>query len=250
MLPAWPKVWRSHFLAIAGNDGRYVRRAIPVDWRTILPNSRKVIITCAVTGSIHTPSMSPHLPITASEIAEAAIGAAEAGAAIVHLHARKPETGEPDQSLEAFRPFLGVIKQRVDCVLNITTGGAATMTIEERLAFLQKAMSEGVLISEKLTGLAGVLPDGVWLEMISYHNALDSAGQGQPSLTLNGACFLPNRNELEVISQFAQRVKQDQKFLRGFGSTQLGQIAQMTDGQDQTAFRTFQLNCRAERTTF
>ena len=96
--------------------------------------SRKVIITCAVTGSIHTPSMSPHLPVTAQEIAEAAIGAAEAGAAIVHLHARKPETGEPDQSLEAFRPFLSVIKQRVDCVVNITTGGAATMTIEERLA--------------------------------------------------------------------------------------------------------------------
>ncbi|MBL8573420.1 MAG: 3-keto-5-aminohexanoate cleavage protein [Hyphomicrobiaceae bacterium] len=94
---------------------------------------RKVIITCAVTGSIHTPSMSPHLPISAEEIAAAAIGAAEAGAAIVHLHARKPN-GEPDQSLEAFRPFLGVIKQRVDCVLNITTGGAATMTIEERLA--------------------------------------------------------------------------------------------------------------------
>jgi len=96
--------------------------------------ARKVIITCAVTGSIHTPSMSPHLPITASEIADAAIGAAEAGAAIVHLHARKPETGEPDQSLEAFRPFLGVIKQASDVVVNITTGGAATMTIEQRLA--------------------------------------------------------------------------------------------------------------------
>ncbi len=94
---------------------------------------RKVVITCAVTGSIHTPSMSPHLPVTAAEIAEAAIGAAEAGAAIVHLHARKPETGEPDQSPEAFAPFLGVIKQHVDAVLNITTGGAATMTIEERL---------------------------------------------------------------------------------------------------------------------
>jgi uncharacterized protein (DUF849 family) len=94
---------------------------------------RKVIITCAVTGSIHTPSMSPHLPVTAEEIADAAIGAAEAGAAVIHLHARKPGTGEPDQSLEAFRPFLGVIKQRVDAVLNITTGGASTMTIEERL---------------------------------------------------------------------------------------------------------------------
>ncbi len=95
--------------------------------------ARKVIITCAVTGSIHTPSMSPHLPVTASEIAEAAIGAAEAGAAIVHLHARDPQDGRPDQSLEAFEPFLKVIKQKSDCVINITTGGAATMTVEERL---------------------------------------------------------------------------------------------------------------------
>ncbi|TQV78445.1 3-keto-5-aminohexanoate cleavage protein [Denitrobaculum tricleocarpae] len=96
--------------------------------------SGKVIITCAVTGSIHTPTMSPHLPITAEEIADAAIGAAEAGAAVVHLHARDPETGEPDQAVEAFTPFLQVIKQRSDCVVNITTGGAATMTIEERVA--------------------------------------------------------------------------------------------------------------------
>jgi uncharacterized protein (DUF849 family) len=96
-------------------------------------SSRKVIITCAVTGSIHTPSMSPHLPVTAEEIAEAAIGAAEAGAAIVHLHARNPVDGLPDQSPEAFAPFLRVIKQRADCVVNITTGGASTMTIEERL---------------------------------------------------------------------------------------------------------------------
>ena len=95
--------------------------------------ARKVIITCAVTGSIHTPSMSPHLPITAAQIAEAAIGAAEAGAAIVHLHARNPENGRPDQSLEAFAPILRVIKQRSSCVINITTGGAATMTVEERL---------------------------------------------------------------------------------------------------------------------
>jgi uncharacterized protein (DUF849 family) len=95
--------------------------------------ARKVIITCAVTGSIHTPSMSPHLPITASEIADAAIGAAEAGAAIVHLHARDPKTGKPDQSIEAFNPFLKVIKQRSNCVVNITTGGAMTMTVEERM---------------------------------------------------------------------------------------------------------------------
>lgn len=92
----------------------------------------KVIITCAVTGSIHTPSMSPHLPVTAEEIAEAAIGAAEAGAAIVHLHARDPGDGRPDQSVERFAPFLQVIKQRSDCVINITTGGAATMSVAER----------------------------------------------------------------------------------------------------------------------
>jgi uncharacterized protein (DUF849 family) len=91
-----------------------------------------VIITCAVTGSIHTPSMSPHLPITADQIVEAAVGAAEAGAAVIHLHARDPETGAPDQSPEAFLQFLPRIKQRSDAVLNLTTGGAATMTVEER----------------------------------------------------------------------------------------------------------------------
>ncbi len=95
--------------------------------------SSKIIITCAVTGSIHTPSMSPHLPVTAQEIADAAVGAAEAGAAIVHLHARNPEDGRPDQSPEAFAPILRSIKQRSGCVLNITTGGAATMTIEQRV---------------------------------------------------------------------------------------------------------------------
>jgi uncharacterized protein (DUF849 family) len=95
--------------------------------------ARKVIITCAVTGAIHTPSMSPHLPVTAEEIADAAIGAAEAGAAIVHLHARNPKDGRPDQSPEAFLPFLKIIKQRSSCVVNITTGGAPGMSIEERL---------------------------------------------------------------------------------------------------------------------
>jgi len=95
--------------------------------------TRKVMITCAVTGAIHTPSMSPYLPITAEEIADAAVGAAEAGAALVHVHARDPVNGKPDQSPEAFAPFLRVIKQRTDAVINITTGGAPTMTVEERL---------------------------------------------------------------------------------------------------------------------
>ncbi len=98
-----------------------------------MAKNRKVIITCAVTGAIHTPSMSPYLPVTPEEIADAAIGAAEAGAALVHVHARNPVTGKPDQSPEAFEPFLKVIKQRSNCVINITTGGSPTMGVEERL---------------------------------------------------------------------------------------------------------------------
>jgi uncharacterized protein (DUF849 family) len=94
---------------------------------------RKVIVTCAVTGAIHTPSMSPYLPVTADEIAEAAIGAAEAGAAVLHLHARDPETGRPDQRPEAFAPFLSRIKQSTDAVLNLTSGGSPFMGIEERI---------------------------------------------------------------------------------------------------------------------
>ncbi|MHB1304933.1 MAG: beta-keto acid cleavage family enzyme [Acidiphilium sp.] len=94
---------------------------------------RKVIVTCAITGAIHTPSMSPHLPVTPDEIADSAVAAAEAGAAILHLHARDPGTGRPDQSPEAFGRFLARIKQRTGAVLNLTTGGAPYMTVEERV---------------------------------------------------------------------------------------------------------------------
>src|SRR5260221_2475518 len=93
----------------------------------------KVIITCAVTGSIHTPTMSPYLPITPDEIADAAIAAAQPGAAIVHLHAREPKHGRPTQDPELFRQFAPKIKAACDVVLNFTTGGAPTMSIEERL---------------------------------------------------------------------------------------------------------------------
>jgi uncharacterized protein (DUF849 family) len=93
----------------------------------------KVIITCAVTGSIHTPSMSPYLPVTPDEIAAAAIGAAKAGAAIVHLHARNPKDGSPTQDPALFKQFLPKIKAASDVVVNLTTGGAPTMSIEERL---------------------------------------------------------------------------------------------------------------------
>lgn len=98
-----------------------------------MSSQKKVIITCAVTGAIHTPSMSPYLPVTAQEIADAAVGAVEAGAAIIHLHARDPVTGKPDQRPEAFVPFLKDIKARSDAVINLTTGGSPYMTVQERM---------------------------------------------------------------------------------------------------------------------
>ncbi|HBP29513.1 MAG: 3-keto-5-aminohexanoate cleavage protein [Advenella sp.] len=93
----------------------------------------KVIITCAVTGAIHTPSMSAHLPVTADQIADDAIAAARAGAAILHLHARDPKDGRPTQDPEFFKPFLARIKAETDAVINITTGGSPHMTVEERM---------------------------------------------------------------------------------------------------------------------
>jgi uncharacterized protein (DUF849 family) len=103
---------------------------------------RKVIITCAVTGGIHTPTMSPHLPVTPDEIAASAIEAAEAGAAIIHLHARNPQTGRPTQNSDIFMEFLPRIKQATDAVLNITTGGGLGMSLEERLAPAHRAKPE------------------------------------------------------------------------------------------------------------
>ncbi len=102
----------------------------------------KVIITCAVTGSIHTPTMSPHLPVTPEEIAAQAVEAAQAGAAILHLHARNPETGQPTADPEVFMQFLPRIKKECDAVINITTGGSSLMTLEERLAAPEAAQPE------------------------------------------------------------------------------------------------------------
>src|SRR5210317_1898263 len=104
--------------------------------------SNKVIITCAVTGSIHTPTMSPHLPITPDEIAEQGLAAVEAGAAILHLHARDPETGQPTADPDVFMQFLPRIREQSDAIINITTGGSSLMTLEERLAALNLAEPE------------------------------------------------------------------------------------------------------------
>lgn len=102
----------------------------------------KVIITCAVTGAIHTPSMSPHLPVTPDEIITESLAAASAGAAVLHLHARNPATGQPDQSPERFAEFLPRIKQRTDAVVNVTTGGSPYMSVQERTAPAAKFQPE------------------------------------------------------------------------------------------------------------
>ena len=104
--------------------------------------SRPVIITCAPTGGIHTPTMSPHLPVTPDEIAEASVEAARAGAAIVHLHARDPRTGKPDPRPEVFRRFLPRIGAETDAVVNISTGGGLGMTREDRLRAAHSASPE------------------------------------------------------------------------------------------------------------
>ncbi len=103
---------------------------------------KPVIITCAPTGGIHTPTMSPHLPVTPADIARASIEAAEAGASIIHLHARDPETGKPDPRPETFMQFLPVIKQATNAVVNVSTGGGLGMTIDERLLAATTASPE------------------------------------------------------------------------------------------------------------
>ena len=107
-----------------------------------MASNGKVIITCAITGAIHTPTMSDHLPVTPAEIAEQAIGAAEAGAAILHLHARDPRDGKPTGDPSVFMDFLPRIKQSTDAVINVTTGGGMHMSVEERIAASRAASPE------------------------------------------------------------------------------------------------------------
>jgi uncharacterized protein (DUF849 family) len=107
-----------------------------------MKKANKVIITCAVTGSIHTPSMSPYLPVTPDDITRDAVAAAEAGAAMIHLHARDPETGKPSPSPDVFKQFLPRIKQQTAAILNISTGGGLGMTLDERLAAAKWARPE------------------------------------------------------------------------------------------------------------
>lgn len=96
--------------------------------------AESIILTCALTGSIHTPTMSPHLPVTADEMVEQAVAAAEAGASVLHLHARDPRTGKPSAKVDDFMAFLPRIRQQTDAVINISTGGSSQMSLGERLA--------------------------------------------------------------------------------------------------------------------
>ena len=105
-------------------------------------HKNKVIISCAITGAMHTPTMSEHLPITPSQIADESIAAAEAGAAIIHLHARVPENGAPTGDPDVYSQFLPVIKQRCDAVINVTTGGSPTMTVQDRLRGAERFQPE------------------------------------------------------------------------------------------------------------
>jgi uncharacterized protein (DUF849 family) len=106
------------------------------------PTRRKVVITCAVTGSVHTPTMSPYLPVTPDQIASEAIAAAAAGASILHLHARDPRDGRPTADPQVFMQFLPRIKQATDAVINISTGGSSLMTLDDRLAAALRAEPE------------------------------------------------------------------------------------------------------------
>ena len=126
--------------------------------------AKPVIITCAPTGGIHTPTMSPHLPITPDEIAVASIEAAEAGASIIHLHARDPETGKPDPNPDLFMQFLPRIKQSTDAVINVSTGGGLGMTREERLRAAVKASPEMASCN------VGSMNFGIFPMMAKYSN--------------------------------------------------------------------------------
>jgi len=126
--------------------------------------SKPVIITCAPTGGIHTPTMSSHLPITPEQIAKASIEAAEAGAAIIHLHARNPENGKPDPNPELFMEFLPRIKKSCNAVLNISTGGGLGMSREQRLQAAIKASPEMASLN------VGSMNFGIFPMLAKYQN--------------------------------------------------------------------------------
>lgn len=159
-----------------------------------MSKSRKIIITCAVTGSIHTPSMSPHLPVTAQAIEEAAVGAIQAGAAIVHLHARDPQDGRPSQDVKLFRDFVGNIKQRTDGVINLTTGGSQNMSVTERL---QPALQ----LKPELASLNMGSMNFALFPMLSKHRQFKHAWEEEYLNSTRDSVFRNTFKDIEYILQ-------------------------------------------------
>ena len=179
--------------------------------------SRKVIISCAITGSIHSPTMSPYLPVTPEEIFGQAIAAAEAGAAILHLHARDPENGRPSADPAVFRRFLPVIKQATDAVINITTGGSAAMTLDERLAAPFKADANDFLYQ--------------WDASRDYNPAPGLERVQAALLAINSADDERNPPELGILERELKRIRNGRMYLipgsedtRGHGTTGMARL--------------------------
>ncbi|WP_238366915.1 3-keto-5-aminohexanoate cleavage protein [Mesobacterium pallidum] len=188
----------------------------------IVRKSKKVIVSCAITGSIHTPTMSPYLPITPDQIASEAIAAAEAGAAILHLHARHPETGQPSQSPEHYAQFLPRIKQSCDAVVNITTGGGLGMSLDDRLAAAVWAKPEVASMNMgslnfNISGAAGRITEfendweKPYLEMTKdfiLSNTFAQIERGVSELSANGTRFefeCYDIGHLYNVAHFAER---------------------------------------------
>lgn len=176
--------------------------------------ARKVIITCAVTGSIHTPTMSPHLPITPAEIAESSIRAAQAGAAIIHLHARDPETGQPSANPEHFMGFLPRIKTECDALINISTGGSSLMSLDERLAPARLARPEMCSLN------MGTMNFGIFPLQDRYQ---EWKHEWEPRL-LDATRRVPFKNSFEDIELILDDLGRDQGARFEFECYDLGQI--------------------------
>jgi len=176
--------------------------------------ARKVIITCAVTGSIHTPSMSPYLPVTAEEIAESSIRAAQAGAAIIHLHARDPDTGQPSAKPEHFMAFLPRIKAECDAVINISTGGSSLMSLDERLAPARLARPEMCSLN------MGTMNFGIFPLQERYS---DWQHEWEPKL-LDATRRVPFTNTFENIETILDDLGRDKGARFEFECYDLGQI--------------------------
>lgn len=199
---------RCSVIVISGEFGLFPRYQYDVGM------ARKVIITCAVTGSIHTPTMSPYLPVTPAEIAEASIEAAKAGAAIIHLHARHPVTGQPSANPDHFMSFLPQIKAGCDALINISTGGSSLMSLDERLAPARLAQPEMCSLN------MGTMNFGIFPMKERYS---DWKHDWEPQL-LDATRRVPFTNTFENIEMILDDLGKDKGARFEFECYDLGQI--------------------------